>query len=392
MSTNVDSGALRPTTRPEDDGTVAPPVAGEAPTFTPRPPGQRKVVVQRTNQVIASYSVLLKQVRAEGLLGRRRGFYAGVALVLGLGLTAASTGFLLLGDSWFQLIIAGVLGIILTQFAFLGHEASHRQIFASRRTNDRVGRVLAAGVAGISYAWWMDKHTRHHNDPNTVGRDPDIAMGTLSFREEDAAPRTGFHAWFTRRQGYLFFPLLSLEGVNLHVQSLGILLRRGKVQGRWLELALIASRFGLYLGVLFWFLPVGLATAFLGVQLAVFGTYMGASFAPNHKGMPILPAGSTADFLRRQVVTARNIRGGSFVNNAFGGLNFQIEHHLFPDMSRPHLRRAAVVVREHCATLGIPYTEVGVLQSYSAVIAHLNKVGLAARDPFDCPLIQRYRR
>ncbi|WP_298252147.1 acyl-CoA desaturase [uncultured Arthrobacter sp.] len=348
--------------------------------------------MERTNRVIASYSVLLKQVRAEGLLVRRRRFYAGVVLVLGLGLAAASTGFVLLGDSWFQLVVAGILGIILTQFAFLGHEASHRQIFASRRTNDRAGRFLAAGVAGISYAWWMDKHTRHHNDPNTVGKDPDIAMGTLSFREEDAAPRTGVHAWFTRRQGHFFFPLLSLEGINLHVQSLRTLLHRGSVPGRWVELALIGSRFGLYLGVLFWFLPAGLAAAFLGVQLAIFGTYMGASFAPNHKGMPILPAGSTADFLRRQVVTARNIRGGSFVNNAFGGLNFQIEHHLFPDMPRPHLRRAAVIVREHCARLGIPYTEVGVLQSYSAVITHLNRVGLAARDPFDCPLTQRYRR
>ncbi|PPB45458.1 acyl-CoA desaturase, partial [Arthrobacter agilis] len=92
------------------------------------------------------------------------------------------------------------------------------------------------------------------------------------------------------------------------------------------------------------------------------------------------------------VLTSRNIRGGSFVNNAFGGLNFQIEHHLFPDMPRPHLRRAAVIVREHCERLRVPYTEVGVAASYGAVISYLNRVGLAARDPFDCPMINRYRR
>jgi fatty acid desaturase len=315
-----------------------------------------------------------------------------VVFALTLAAGAAAAGFLMLGDTWFQLVIAGIAGIILTQFAFLGHEASHRQIFESRAVNDRVGRFLAAGVVGISYAWWIDKHTRHHNNPNSVGKDPDIAMGTLAFRAEDAAPRKGFQAWFTRRQGYLFFPLLSLEGLNLHVQSLRTLLRRGKIEGRWAELALIGLRFGAYLGVLFWFLPAGMALAFLGVQLAVFGIYMGASFAPNHKGMPILPAGSTADFLQRQVLTSRNVRGGSFINTAFGGLNFQIEHHLFPDMPRPHLRRAAVIVREHCRHLGIPYTEVGPMRAYGAVITHLNQVGLAARDPFECPLAQRYSR
>lgn len=159
-----------------------------------------------------------------------------------------------------------------------------------------------------------------------------------------------------------------------------------------MELTLLTVRFGAYLGILFSFLPVGMAYAFLGVQVAVFGVYMGASFAPNHKGMPLVPKDSTLDFLQKQVLTARNIRGGSFVNNAFGGLNFQIEHHLFPDMPRPHLRRAAVIVREHCERLKVPYTEVGVAASYGAVVKYLNQVGLSARDPFDCPMVNKYRR
>ena len=54
-------------------------------------------------------------------------------------------------------------------------------------------------------------------------------------------------------------------------------------------------------------LPFGMACAFLGVQLAVFGLYMGASFAPNHKGMPIVPAGVKMDFFSKQVRTSRNI-------------------------------------------------------------------------------------
>ncbi|MHA7140328.1 acyl-CoA desaturase [Arthrobacter sp. Bz4] len=351
----------------------------------------RSVRVAKPNDVVASYATLLKQVRKEGLLNRRRRFYVSVFAALALTMGAAWTGFALLGDTWFQLLIAAVLGVVFTQIAFLAHEASHRQIFKTRGANDWSGRILAAGVVGISYQWWMNKHTRHHNDPNVVGKDPDIEIDTISFIEEDAAKAKGLHAWITRRQGYLFFPLLTFEGLNLHAKSIGTLFRPGAVQGRWIELALLAIRFGAYLGVLFWFLPVGMAFAFIGVQMAVFGIYMGASFAPNHKGMPIIPKNSKLDFFQKQVLTSRNIRGGNFVNNAFGGLNFQIEHHLFPDMPRPHLRKAALIVREHCERLKVPYTEVGVAASYGAVVSYLNRVGLAARDPFDCPMVNKYR-
>ncbi|HWI02025.1 MAG TPA: hypothetical protein VNT27_16985 [Propionibacteriaceae bacterium] len=107
------------------------------------------------------------------------------------------------------------------------------------------------------------------------------------FSEESAATRKGVSAWITRRQGYLFFPLLLLEGVNLHVKSITSLTARTPVKGRWIELGMLAGRFLIYFGMIFWLLPFGMAWAFIGVQLAVFGLYMGATFAPNHKGMPI---------------------------------------------------------------------------------------------------------
>ena len=73
-----------------------------------------------------------------------------------------------------------------------------------------------------------------------------------------------------------------------------------KVDKRWLEITLLLVRNIGYLAIVFSFLPLGMAFAFLGVQMGIFGLYMGASFAPNHKGMPILPKGSKVDFLRRQ--------------------------------------------------------------------------------------------
>ncbi|GAA4182000.1 acyl-CoA desaturase [Gryllotalpicola koreensis] len=341
--------------------------------------------------VTASYTAVSRAVKAEGLLRRARGFY----LLLAIGLLAATAadivGMVLMGHSWFQLILAGVLGLILTQFAFLAHEAAHKQILVSGSANDWVGRILGTFVIGMSYAWWQNKHSRHHANPNQLGKDPDIAFDTISFTEEDAARQTGLLAWITRRQGYLFFPLLSLEGLNLHWTSFKLLGRPEPVKHRATEIALIAARFGIYLGLLFWFLPPGIAGAFLGVQLAVFGIYMGASFAPNHKGMPIIPASVKLDFFSKQVRTSRNVAGGWWATALFGGLNYQVEHHLFPSMARPRLAKARLIVREHCAQAGVPYTETTLAQSYAIVIAYLNKVGLQARDPFACPVIAQYR-
>ena len=118
---------------------------------------------------------------------------------------------------------------------------------------------------------------------------------------------------------------------------------------------------------------------------------MGATFAPNHKGMPIVPAEVKLDFLSKQVRTSRNISGGWWATILMGGLNYQIEHHLFPSMPRPHLRAARMLVREHCRSHDVPYTETSCSRSYGIVIGYLNRVGLAARDPFDCPLAGQLR-
>ena len=95
-----------------------------------------------------------------------------------------------------------------------------------------------------------------------------------------------------------------------------------------------------YLGVVFAVLPPGKALAFIAIHKGLWGVYMGMSFAPNHKGMPVLTAEDELDFLRKQVLTSRNVVGGRWVDVALGGLNYQIEHHLFPSMPRANLRRA----------------------------------------------------
>ncbi|CAN5344091.1 acyl-CoA desaturase [soil metagenome] len=339
---------------------------------------------------VSEYSALLHTVKDAGLLRRRKGFYALTFGIITLAFAGAWVGFSFLQGTWYVLLIAGALGILFTQYAFITHELSHRQVLESGKMNDFFGRIMADLVVGISYSWWMSKHSRHHANPNVVDKDPDVETDFIIFQKEKAVGLKGITKFMAKRQGYLFFPVLMLEGINLHRHAFQTVFSKGKVDKRALEIVLLTVRNVGYVAVIFAFLPVGMAFAFLGVQLAIFGLYMGASFAPNHKGMPILPRDSKVDFLRRQVLTSRNIRSGHFMNHFMGGLNYQIEHHLFPNMPRPSLRRAGEIVREYCANKNIVYTEVGLLTSYGIVVRHLNEVGLGVGgDPFDCPAAAR---
>jgi fatty acid desaturase len=339
----------------------------------------------------SSYTELARIVRENGLLSRRYGYYWSRLCASLLTLAALVAAVVMVGNSWWQLVLAGLLGWALTQIGFLGHDAAHRQMFVSAAWNEWTARILSGAVVGLSYGWWRGKHSRHHAAPNQLGRDPDVASGVLALSPELVDQRrSGPRGWFTRHQGWLFLPLLTLEGVNLHVAAIRSLIE-SRDRFRLLEAFLILVRLGGLLALLFSVLPPGKATAFLALQLAVFGVVLGGSFAPNHKGMPIVPREVKIDFLHRQVLMSRNVRGNFFVDAAMGGLNYQIEHHLFPSMPRPHLRRVQPLVRHYCAERGIPYTETGFFSSYAAVVVYLNNVGLLARDPFDCPLASQWR-
>lgn len=344
------------------------------------------------NAAPSGFAPLLKRVKDAGLLRRSQVFYLSLLTTLVLALGGAIAGFVLLGDSWFQLLIAAALGVIFTQFAFVGHEASHRQVFTSGKANDRMGRALASGVVGLSYSWWMNKHTRHHGNPNVIGKDPDIEVDTISFVDADAASARGLRALITRHQGKLFFPLLVFEGINLHVKSFGHAFGPGKVDGRGLEIGLLVTRMVIVVGAIFLVLPLGMAFAFLGVQLAVFGAYMGLSFAPNHIGMTMFPVDTKPDFLRKQVLSSRNIRGGWGMTLLLGGLNHQVEHHLFPSMARPQLPKARKLVQDACASEGIAYTETTLAEAYRVVIRYMTSVGRSAPRVFECPVVLQYGR
>ncbi len=336
----------------------------------------------------SSFTALTRQVHELGLMRRRYGYYwsklIGVIAVLALW----GVVFVWVGDSWWQLAMAAALAIVMTQTAFLGHDAAHRQIFKSGRWNDWVSLIVANLLVGISYGWWQSKHTRHHAAPNQEGTDPDIALRAVALTPSMAhRHRTRPMRWLSDHQGWYFFPLLLLQGLSMHVDGIKRVMGRDKIRRRWVEAGFLAVRLGGLLALVFLVLPPGKAAAFLGVELAIFGFYLGFSFAPNHIGMPLVPASLKLDFLRRQVLMSRNITGGPLMSFFMGGLNLQIEHHLFPSIARPHLRKIQPLVAEHCATEGVPYTQTSLRDACRQVIHYLNTVGLRGNDPYLCPMV-----
>lgn len=323
---------------------------------------------------------------------RRYGYYwtrlIAAVVVVALGVVV----FIAIGDTWWQLLTAAGLAILFTQIAMLGHDAAHRQIFRSGRWNDWTSLVIGNLMVGMSYGWWQHKHTRHHANPNKVGADPDIELPVISVTPDQAdrrrAARRGALGWAMAHQGVFFFPILLFEGLSLHASSVQRVLSREPLRRRSVEIAFLAVRLVAFPLLVFLVLSPGIAFAFLGVQLGLFGVYMGMAFAPNHKGMPIVPADVTLDFLHRQVLMSRNIRGNRLLDTAMGGLNYQIEHHLFPSMPRPHLRAASGLIERYCHEQGVVYTQTGLWHSYAIVVRYINRVGLGERDPFECPLLQ----
>ncbi len=315
-------------------------------------------------------------MREAGLLDRRPRYYS-----LKIGLTGAAlvAGWVLLfvvGDSWATLGVAALLGVLFTQMAFVGHDAGHQQIFSSHRANRLVGLVVGNVLTGVCFGWWVPKHNAHHAYPNQIGRDPDIGSGVISFpvATEASARPTGTARLLARHRAWLFFPLLLLQGIGLHVTGIQVLARR-RDRTALVEGLLLAAHFALYATVVFWVLSPLPAVVFIAVQQGIFGLYLGCSFAPNHKGMPMIERDAEFSFARRQVITARNVRGGWLATLMLGGLNYQIEHHLFPMMPRPNLVKAQRIVQRFCRDHDLPYCQDSLAGSYRHALRHLGAAG-----------------
>jgi fatty acid desaturase len=324
------------------------------------------------------YTILKRRIQDAGLLEKRPAYY-----VLSITTNVVVWTFCLVlvftvGAIWAQALAAVALGIVSVQLGFQLHDSGHRQMFVSPGKNALVGLFTANLLLGVSYGWWVQKHNRHHGNPNDVDLDPDIKVGAIAYNDEQAQARRGAGRLAAMYQAYLFFPLTTFLAWSMHVAGFEYLFKEPS-RYRRLEFGLLAVHAVLYFGAMFYFLGPWSALMVVLIQKAVGGAYMAAVFAPNHKGMPQTDSSSRMDFVRTQVLTARNVRGHPLTDLWYGSLNYQIEHHLFPGMPRLNMRRAQPIIQQFCREKGIDYHETSFLQSYSELLSFLNEIGAPLR-------------
>jgi fatty acid desaturase len=329
----------------------------------------------------AVYAELKRAIVAAGLLERAYGDYlvrGGVvyaAFVLSLALP-----FVLPATPAWSAAEALLIGFASIQVALIGHDAGHLAVVASTRGNRRLGSLCWSLSTGIGFWYWSTRHNAHHAHVNDTGKDPEIQGAALvAFTEHDAASRRGWRRVVVRYQALLspfMVVFVLLVVVAFRVESWLFALRRLRGARRLGEIALLGAN------IILWGWAIAasgrhLAEVFLGAQ-AVAGLYLAAIVAPNHKGMPVWTEDSAPSFLERQVLGSRNVRPHPLTDLLFGGLNYQIEHHLFPTMPRANLARARAIVRPFCRAHGLDYDEAGLLTSYRRVLSELARVGRAA--------------
>ena len=323
------------------------------------------------------YARLKRLVKDAGLLEKGPGHYA-VKMAVNLSLLALSVAALALVDSvWLQMLNAAFLAFIIVQISFTGHDLGHNQVFRSSRNNDSLA-LFVSFLIGIDRTWWVEKHNEHHSNPNDLDMDPDIELPVVAFSEDQARGMKGIVRLIVKYQAFLFYPLVCFEGFVLKYSGIRYMFGN-RLMFPIAEPIMMAGHIGIYAGLVFLSLPVWQGLLFIAVNQLLTGLYIGSTFAPNHKGMLVLDGKTQLDFLRRQVLTSRNVKSSPLNDLLYGGLNYQIEHHLFPSMPRHRLKEAQKIVMPFCEEHSISYHQTGVVQSQREILQYLHRVSAPLR-------------
>lgn len=327
------------------------------------------------------FSSIHKQIRQEGLLRKCPGYYDTVIvrniLMLAIVLASAILVQKYTENFLFQVPIAIMLGFVFGQFAYLAHDSGHEQI------SSRILPLIAVRYFANIFIYgpltgWRIKHDLHHNEPNNIDLDPDCHLVILAFTKEQAQTKYGIARFIVKYQLYLFTLIAMFTSIGMRVTGIRYLLLT-KCPGTILELTIVSASLFVYIAL--WTVVFGPFKGLLFMLMSefTFGLYMGMTFITNHYGRSFEPNTKT-DFLTKQVSAARNIGSSSRVADAlihffYGGLNRQIEHHLWPYMPRCNLKRAEVIVRTQCKKLGVHHHAVSLRTAYIEIYRNLADIG-----------------
>lgn len=267
-------------------------------------------------------------------------------------------------------------GISKTQISLRAHEVGHSSAIRNKKANRHIGNALGPGLLGISRTQWIEKHKLHHDFPNREEMDTDIDFPVLAFEASQALQKRKIAQPIIRHQHLWILPLMCLQAFNAQWGTIRYLWR--KPEDYKVQSVGVAFHWG-YMLALAYLLGPAYGTAFFLLSGFANGLSNGSVFAPNHKGMGLIPKDAPFDWFLDQVVPSRNIHGNnrltqSMVNFWYGGLQYQIEHHLFPMMAMDNLEKIAPYVRAFCEEEGVSYASATPWQSTREIFHYLRGV------------------
>lgn len=296
-----------------------------------------------------------------------------------------------------NLVGACVLALFWQQCGWLAHDFLHHQVFKNRLYGDLMGFLIGNVFQGFSVGWWKTKHNAHHSVPNlhssspeAVDGDPDIdTMPLLAWTKKMASFGHGSKVakFLISWQAITYFPILGLARMSWlresfkyvfstagysHIQKDQVRTRLPLVE----KLGLILHYIGLI--AILYNMPGGVVNAslyFLTSQI-VCGIFLALVFGLGHNGMAVYPADMRPDFWKLQVTTTRNVTPNWFVNWFCGGLQYQVDHHLFPLIPRHNLAKIHPAVDQLCKDHGLVCHTTTMAAGTVEVLSHLNDVAI----------------
>jgi acyl-lipid Delta6-acetylenase / acyl-lipid (9-3)-desaturase len=306
-----------------------------------------------------------------------------------------------------------LLGLFFQQCGWLAHDYLHHQVFAQRKYGDLAGIFWGNLMQGYSVQWWKNKHNGHHAVPNlhstsalSQDGDPDIDTMPLlawslkqaqSYRELNQGKDSSAVKFLIQNQALFYFPILLLAriswlnesfkiayGLGAASENAALEMKKKGLQYPFLEKAAIALHYVWVAAVSSGYGRFSLpyAVAFFMIMTCSCGLLLAIVFGLGHNGMATYDAVTRPDFWKLQVTTTRNITGGHGIPQAFvdwfcGGLQYQVDHHLFPTIPRHNLKKCHSLVESFCKEWGVKYHEADLWDGSIEVLNHLNNVSNA---------------
>lgn len=319
------------------------------------------------------YAMLSKDITSAGVLDRSYKYYTLMSIFALAGFFISVYLLFISNAPLVLLLLCTALAFFTVQIGGLMHDTAHRAVFKSTRNNDVLGQAVTAFIC-MGYSSWKARHNEHHANPNEIGKDDDIIdYPFISFSKDRVMKANGLNRFLMRYQIFTYYPMLLLISLELRIYPLLFFLKKREVK-------YLPEIFLYFLGLFAWFIlpflviPIGKALLIVISVNILIGFYTGNIFAPNHKGMPLNQKGIRKSFFELQVVTTRNIKPGLLTDFFYMGLNYQIEHHLFPHCPRHKLGLITPYVKKACRENNLEFTETSVAKSQKIILSELARV------------------